>query len=65
MGKASIIGFVIYLMVGIYLLNVPFDLIPLPGFVEGVNDWVVFFAGILVIIGGINYLRASRRVYAY
>ena len=60
MSKVGIIGFVVYLIIGIYLLNVPFGIIPMPGFIQGVNEWIVFVGGVLVIIGGINYLRAGR-----
>ena len=61
MSKVGIVGFVVYLIIGLYLLNVPFDLIPMPGFIQGINEWIVFVGGVLVIIGGINYLRAGNR----
>ena len=60
MSKIGIIGFVVYLIIGIYLLNVPFGLIPMPGFIQGINEWIVFVGGVLVVIGGINYLRTGR-----
>jgi len=60
MSKVGIIGFVVYLIIGVYLLNVPFGLIPIPGFIQGINEWIVFVGGILVIIGGINHLRAGK-----
>jgi len=60
MSKVGIVGFVVYLIIGLYLLNVPFDLIPMPGFIQGINEWIVFVGGVLVIIGGINYLRTGR-----
>jgi hypothetical protein len=63
MNKVRIIGFVLYLIIGIYLLNVPFEIIPLPVFIESINQWIIFGAGILVISGGINYLRANRNNY--
>ena len=60
MSKVGVVGFVVYLIIGLYLLNVPFDLIPMPGFIQGINEWIVFVGGVLVIIGGINYLRTGR-----
>ncbi|MBT4352144.1 hypothetical protein HOD20_06455 [archaeon] len=63
MSKLGVIGFLIYLIVGVYLLNVPLNFFPLPGFVQGIHEWIVFVGGILVVLGGINYLRAGRRLY--
>tara|TARA_Y100000034_G_C6867765_1_gene395717 strand:+ start:309 stop:515 length:207 start_codon:yes stop_codon:yes gene_type:complete len=60
MSKIGILGFVIYLIVGVYFLNAPFNIIPIPGFIEGINQWIIFVGGILIIAGGINYLRAGR-----
>jgi cytochrome c biogenesis protein CcdA len=64
MNKVSILGFVLYLIFGIYLLNVPFNFIFLPEFISNINDWIIFVGGILIIVGGINYLRANKKSYS-
>jgi len=57
MGKIKIIGFILYLFFGIYLINLSFGFISLPKFISGFENWIILISGILVILGGINYLR--------
>ncbi len=57
----SIIGFIIYLVVGLYLLNYPFNFITMPSFIVSIEKWILFIGGILVIIGGIKYLFSPRK----
>lgn len=63
MRKGGIIIFLIYLFFGIYLINVAFNFITLPGFLTNFNNWIIFVGGILIIVGGINFLRARRERY--
>ena len=56
----GLVGFFIYIIVGVYLLNYPFQIISLPGFIDAIDRWLIFIGGILVIIGGIKYLFSSR-----
>ena len=51
--RGRIFFFIIYLVFGLYFLNVPFSFIDLPA----VNDWVVFAGGVLLIIGAFRALR--------
>ena len=53
---SNTIIFFIYLIGGLYFLNAPFNLIPLPT----ISNWVIFIGGILLIFGGIKYLRSSH-----
>lgn len=46
--------FFVYLIVALYFLNAPFGIVPLPD----VNEWFIFIGGILLIFGGIKYLRS-------
>mgnify|MGYP001594164615 CR=1 FL=1 len=57
--------FVIYLALGIYQLNFAFNFVTLPSFDSSINNWIIAVAGILLIIGGLNYLRASRTSEIY
>jgi len=54
------IWFLLYLVLGIYFLNVAFGFITLPEFVSKIDKWIISIGGIFLIIGGINYLRARR-----
>lgn len=57
------IGFFVYLIFGLYLLNSSFSFITMPAFIQSIESWLILISGVLVIIGGINYLRTSRRRY--
>ena len=59
--KTAIIGFVIYLITGLYLINITFNIINLPQFIINIERWIILIAGILVIIGGVNYIRVGNR----
>jgi predicted membrane channel-forming protein YqfA (hemolysin III family) len=63
MGKAAMIGFFVYLIFGLYLLNSSFSFITMPAFIQSIESWLILISGVLVIIGGFNYLRASKRKY--
>ena len=51
---------VFYLVIGLYFLNHPFGLIPIPGFVSGFDTWIIFLGGIFMIIGAVNSIRLGR-----
>jgi len=55
------IGFLVYLLFGLYLINTSFNFITMPAFIQSIEGWLILISGALVIIGGINYLRTSRR----
>ncbi|MFC1710585.1 hypothetical protein ACFLZJ_00280 [Nanoarchaeota archaeon] len=61
--RHGVIIFIIYLIFGLYLLNSPFQFIEIPETFSSFNNWILFVSGILVIIGGINYLRLGRLKY--
>lgn len=57
------IGFFVYLIFGLYLINSSFNFITMPAFIQSIEGWLILISGVLVLIGGINYLRASKRKY--
>ena len=61
MKSSCVIIFLLYLVVGLYFINFPFDYVEIPDYVAGFNDWIIFVGGILVIFGGLNYLRAAHK----
>jgi len=65
MGKAAMIGFFVYLIFGLYLINSSFNFLTMPAFIQSIDKWLILISGVLVIIGGINYLRASKSSYNY
>ncbi len=62
MGKGALIGFFLYLIVGLLLINFSFNFINI-GFISSIENWIILAGGILVLAGGINYLRKSRLPY--
>jgi len=59
-GKFGVIGFIVHLLFGLYLINSSFNFISMPDFIQSVDKWIVLIAGVLVIMGGLSYLRANR-----
>jgi hypothetical protein len=51
---------IVYLIFGVYFLNHPFQLIKIPSFIIGVNDWIIFIGGIFMLIGAVNSIRIGR-----
>lgn len=57
----GMIFFILYLLLGIYFLNFGITFIPkFTGFSSDINRWIIFAGGILLIFGGINFLKVNR-----
>ncbi|MEK6917940.1 MAG: hypothetical protein AABW51_03240 [Nanoarchaeota archaeon] len=57
--------FILFLIFGLYFLNYGFSFIALPKGMDVVNKWIIAAGGVLILLGGINYLRASRYTVRY
>jgi hypothetical protein len=55
--------FIVYLLFGLYLINIFVVFVSLPKFFTSLDKGIFLISGILLILGGINYLRVSRRYY--
>ncbi|GIU68400.1 MAG: hypothetical protein KatS3mg001_250 [Candidatus Pacearchaeota archaeon] len=55
--------FIIFLLFGVYFLNYPLNFIKLPQLKETIKSWIIFIGGILIIVGGISFLKATRYSY--
>lgn len=49
--------FVIYVVFGVYLLNVRINFIALPEFLLNFNDWIIFIAGVLLVFSSMGFLK--------
>lgn len=60
--RGSGIGvFLVYLIIGLYLINIPFQFLQIPKNISNFIDrWVILLGGVLTILGGINHMRARR-----
>lgn len=57
----GLLFFVLYLLLGLYFLNLGVQFIPkMPELDSNINRWVVFAGGIFLIFGAINFIRANR-----
>ncbi|MFH1585509.1 MAG: hypothetical protein ABIB79_01955 [archaeon] len=57
----NMIVFLLYIILGVYFINVPFNFFKIPDIVTKYNNWIVFAGGILMLFGAINYFQAKRR----
>lgn len=55
----KIIFFIVHLVLGIYLINFGFNFIEIPSYISELDSWIITVSGVLVVLGGINYVRAS------
>lgn len=53
----------VHIIIGIYFLNYPFQIMKVPEYISVADKWFIFLGGILVLLGAINYFRTSRRYY--
>lgn len=60
MKKGAFVGFLIYLIFGLYFLNSALNFVVLPEVLSKIDKWLVLIGAILIIIGAINYLRVSN-----
>lgn len=61
MGKTGVVVFLLYLIFGAYFINSAFSFITIPNFVLNFDKWIILLGGVMIIIGGINYLRAGKK----
>ncbi len=53
---------IVYLIFALYFLNYPFQIIAIPeSFATPANPWIIFFGGLLILLGAINYFKVKRR----
>ncbi|MEK6925993.1 MAG: hypothetical protein AABW50_01810 [Nanoarchaeota archaeon] len=66
-GGSSQLLFLLSLIFGLYQINTAANFFNIPAFPDTLNNILLFIGGILLVLGGINYLRLgyrnSRRPY--
>ncbi len=50
----------IYLILGVYSLNIGFSFIKLPDFFNSIDKWIIVAGGILLILGAIFFLNSVK-----
>jgi hypothetical protein len=52
--------FIIYLLLGLYFLNLGLQFIAIPAFLSGIEKGIYVVGGVLLIFGSIKFLMSSR-----
>ena len=60
MKKGAFMGFLVYLIFGLYFLNYSLGFVVLPEFMFKIDKWIILVGAILIIVGAINYFRLSK-----
>jgi len=58
--KTNSIGFIIYFIAGLYLMNSAFSFITIPEVILGVQKWIFAAIGALLLFAGIKYLMQKK-----
>ncbi len=59
--KRNIFLFLLYLVIGAYLILNSLNLFSFPDALVTIEKWIFFVGGVLVIVGGINHLRVRLK----
>ena len=61
--KGAVISiFSLYLVFGLYFINSAFSFIIMPDIILKIDNWITLVGGILILVGGINYFRARKKL---
>jgi cytochrome c biogenesis protein CcdA len=60
MKSGGTIIFFVYLLFGVYFVNLALGFVALPEFLTNLNKWITLLGGALILLGGFNFLRARR-----
>jgi hypothetical protein len=60
MKGVQFLWFVLYFLVGVYLLNINFSFFAISETISAFDNWVILAGGILCIFGGINHFRLAK-----
>ena len=52
---------IVSIVFAVYFLNYPFSFFVVPESIVKYENWIVFAGGILILIGMINFLRATKK----
>ena len=61
MKEVKLLLFLIYILFGLYFINYGIEFYTIPDVISEFNKWIIFAGGILILLGGLNYLRTSKK----
>jgi predicted membrane channel-forming protein YqfA (hemolysin III family) len=59
--RINVVVLLVYVLLGVYFINFPFNFIQIPKYISDANNWIIFLGGLLMLFGAINYFKAKRR----
>ncbi len=59
--RVNLLIMLLYLILGAYFINYPFNFVSIPEYISKFDIWIIFAGGILMLFGAINYFRAKKR----
>lgn len=60
-GNGKTFIFILYVLLGVYLLNVGLQFVNLPEFLLKLNKWIVVIGGGLLIFESLKFLKQTRK----
>ena len=60
MGKIGVVISLIYVLLGLYLINLVFNFIVMPDFILGMGTWINAIAGVFLILGGYFFWKYNK-----
>jgi cytochrome c biogenesis protein CcdA len=58
--KTGNIILAVYILFGIYLVNMSFSFVVMPEILENYNSWIYLIAGLLLIFAGFKFLKKGN-----
>ena len=53
--------FALYLVVGAYFVNYPFNFVEIPEFISDLDSWIMLIGGALIILSGFEHFLIGGR----
>lgn len=58
--KMNVLVLLVYVIMGIYFVNYPFQYIQIPENISNFDPWIILIGGLLMLFGAINYFKVKR-----
>ena len=57
----NVLILLVYVVLGVYFINSPFNFIKIPEYISKFDVWIIFVGGLLMLFGAINYFKVKRK----
>ncbi|MCX6751107.1 MAG: hypothetical protein NTZ83_06635 [Candidatus Pacearchaeota archaeon] len=56
----GLLFFILYALLGLYFINFGIQFVKIPAAISGIEKWIIFVGGVLLIFGAFRFLGANR-----